>query len=153
MFCFLIVVVLLLLSIPSKSAVRDCSGVDEFDEMISCRFDQMGERVQHLFNTDEYKKSKEKWSTFNRKNDDTWTKLNRNLDNWADKQEKVAKKIFRNMDHNLNKLQNRGPITALLADLTRIIGVVVTLPFTIANVLLREVFGLNKFWSYLLTIF
>ena len=136
------VVLLFVLSIPSKAGVRDCSDIDEFDEMVSCRFDQMGDHVQNAIKNAE-----------SRKYDDQWRKMNRGLDKWADKQEKVAKKIIRSMDHNLNRLQNRGPVASLLADLTRIIGVVVTLPFTFANMILRDVFGLNKFWSYLLTIF
>ena len=137
-----VVVLLLVQSIPSNAGIRDCSGIDEFDEKVSCHFDQVGDHVQNMFNSAESKKY-----------DDQWSKFNRDLDKWADKQEKVAKKIIRNIDHTLNKIQNRGPVAALLADLTRIIGVVVALPFTITNMILHDIFGLSKFWSFLLAIF
>ena len=127
--CLLIVAILVsgvVLSTPWKTGVRDCGDMEEFDENFLCHMDQMGDRLR---------------------------KLNRDLDNWADKREKGFEKIIRSMDRNLNKIQNRGPVAALLGDLIRMVGVVAGMPFVVANVIFRDILGLNKFWSYFLTFF
>ena len=143
MFRLIVTVLLLGLALSSclKTDVRDCSDTkDEFDEILRCRLYQANDHVQNVLKHIESKNY-----------GDRLRKLNRDLEDWAEKQEKDLEKIIKSMDSNLNKIKNKGPVAALLGDLTRIIGVVAGIPFRAANIVFRDVLGLNTFWSSILT--
>ena len=138
MFRLLVVLILLLglvSSNPSKTGVRDCSDKEGLDEIARCRLDQVKDHIE------------------SKKYGDRLRKLNQDLDSWAGKQEKEIQKLIRNMDRNLQKIQDRGPVASLVGDLARIIGVVAGIPFRAANIIFRDLLGLNKFWSDVLTSF
>ena len=141
MYLLLLIFVLLTVaqvsSIPSSNTgVRDCSDKDEIFEHVGCLLRQEQDHVQNILKHIESKHY-----------GDRLRKWNQDLHEWADKQEIELEKLMRRMDRNLNKIQNKGPMAALIGDMTRIIGMVVGIPFRAANILLRDVFGLNKFWS------
>ena len=98
MFRLFVVAVLLLGFVSSKTGVRDCSGKEGLEENLLCRLDQVKDHIESK-------------------------KYGDRLDSWADKQEKEIQKHIRNMDRNLQKIQDSG--ASLLGDLARIAGVVV----------------------------
>jgi hypothetical protein len=73
--------------------------------------------------------------------------LNYKLAQFGETQQENFIEVLRNLDRSIDKIHRKGPIAAALVDVTRVVGSVIILPYRLVGFILRDLLGLNRFWT------
>ena len=78
--------------------------------------------------------------------------MNARLDDWAGKQQDQFDEVLQILDQRIDRLHQQGPISAVLAKVTRIVVQGHNLFYRSLGYALHDILGFNRFWTMFLLL-